>query len=172
MEVGWRQTLPAALAPLLSDGPIILLVLFLLTQTPAQLLQILQICGGIFLIFLAIASLRSLRQVTTVDTSEPRVLSSGLLKAVLTNLLNPNPYIFWGTVAGPILLEAMEQSIIDGIGFLVGFYMLLVGGFLAFISLFASGRRLAPQHIPKFLIFAAIALGAFGVFQLYAGITA
>jgi threonine/homoserine/homoserine lactone efflux protein len=30
---GWRRTLPAALAPLISDGPIILLTLLVLSQT-------------------------------------------------------------------------------------------------------------------------------------------
>ena len=31
---GWRRTLPAALAPLVSDGPIIVLALLVLTQVP------------------------------------------------------------------------------------------------------------------------------------------
>jgi threonine/homoserine/homoserine lactone efflux protein len=31
---GWRQTLPAALAPLISDGPIIILTLVVLSHVP------------------------------------------------------------------------------------------------------------------------------------------
>src|SRR5512141_2566812 len=33
---GWRRTLPAALAPICSDGPIVLTVLFLLTRLPGD----------------------------------------------------------------------------------------------------------------------------------------
>ena len=39
---GWRSTLPAAIAPLLSDGPIIILVLLVLSRMPGWLEQ-----GGI-----------------------------------------------------------------------------------------------------------------------------
>ncbi len=34
---GWRATLPAALAPLISDGPIILITFLLLSRMPAWL---------------------------------------------------------------------------------------------------------------------------------------
>ena len=53
---GWRRTLPAAFAPLLSDGPIILLVLLVLTHVPAWLVTVLQGLGGIFLLYLALGA--------------------------------------------------------------------------------------------------------------------
>ncbi|MDP2884326.1 MAG: hypothetical protein Q8P51_04810 [Ignavibacteria bacterium] len=34
LNYGWRRALPAALAPLISDGPIILLTLLVLSQMP------------------------------------------------------------------------------------------------------------------------------------------
>ena len=42
---GWKQTLPAALAPLISDGPIILICIFILSQVPAWLQKILYIAS-------------------------------------------------------------------------------------------------------------------------------
>lgn len=45
LRVGWKRTLPAALSPLLSDGPIILLFLLLLSQAPGWVLKILQGVG-------------------------------------------------------------------------------------------------------------------------------
>ena len=36
---GWRRTLPAALAPLISDGPIIIVCLLVLRQVPAWMEQ-------------------------------------------------------------------------------------------------------------------------------------
>ena len=50
---GWRRALPAALAPLLSDGPIILIAILLLTRLPAGWERILNLLGGLFVLYLA-----------------------------------------------------------------------------------------------------------------------
>ena len=44
---GWRRTLPAAFAPVLSDGPIALLMLFLLRAMPVWLQSGLRVAGGV-----------------------------------------------------------------------------------------------------------------------------
>ena len=43
---GWRKTLPATLAPVLSDVPIICLVVVVLTHAPMALIRWLQLSGG------------------------------------------------------------------------------------------------------------------------------
>ena len=58
---GWRNTLPAAFAPLLSDGPIIMLVLLVLSQMPVWLAQGLQVAGGVFMLYLAVGAFKSWR---------------------------------------------------------------------------------------------------------------
>jgi len=50
---GWRKTIPLVFAPLLSDLPVIILVLLVLTQIPHVVLVILQCIGGVFLLYLA-----------------------------------------------------------------------------------------------------------------------
>ncbi|NJN98663.1 MAG: LysE family transporter [Anaerolineales bacterium] len=60
LKHGWKQTLPATLAPLVSDGPIIFLVLLVLTQTPLWFLNGLQIVGGLFVLYLAKGSVSTL----------------------------------------------------------------------------------------------------------------
>ena len=50
---GWKRTLPVVLAPLVSDGPIILVCLFTLSQVPAWLQRFLYIAGGLFILYLA-----------------------------------------------------------------------------------------------------------------------
>ncbi len=47
LNKGWRQTLPAALAPLLSDGPIIVLALIVLSQIPEWFQRFLCIAGSV-----------------------------------------------------------------------------------------------------------------------------
>src|SRR5690349_7015241 len=50
---GWRRVLPAAFAPLISDGPIITICLLVLSQVPAWLQRFLYIAGGLFVLYLA-----------------------------------------------------------------------------------------------------------------------
>jgi threonine/homoserine/homoserine lactone efflux protein len=170
MRVGWRRTLPTALAPLISDLPIILLVLLVLTRTPDWLLRFIRIGGGIFLLYLAVSYLVSFRRGLQDEVTPEQPVRSSVLKAALTNLLNPNPYIFWGIVAGPILLSAWRQSASFGLSFILGFYGTLMGGFVIFITIFATGRRYAPRLISSFSLLAIVALAVFGLFQLYSGI--
>ena len=58
---GWRRTLPSALAPLLSDGPIIALCLLVLSQVPVWMEQVLYGVSGVFILYLAWGALRAWR---------------------------------------------------------------------------------------------------------------
>ena len=60
MRNDWRRTLPAALAPLISDGPILVLVLLILAQLPDSFLRFLQLAGGLFILYLAWRAYRAL----------------------------------------------------------------------------------------------------------------
>src|SRR5512142_380833 len=61
LKNGWRRTLPAALAPLITDGPIIALMLLVLTRMPGSILRIIQLAGGLFVLYLAWKSLQAYR---------------------------------------------------------------------------------------------------------------
>src|SRR5215211_2821282 len=67
---GWKRSLPAALAPLLSDGPIILLCLLVLSQVAPWLQRFLYIAGGLFLLYLAYGAYETWRN---FDPSLPSV---------------------------------------------------------------------------------------------------
>ena len=56
---GWKPTLPAALAPLISDGPIIALCLLVLSQVPIWFQRFLYIAGGLFILYLAYGAYKS-----------------------------------------------------------------------------------------------------------------
>ncbi len=61
MAGGWRRTMPAAFAPLLSDIPIVALVLLLLTRIPPLWLDVLRVAGGAFLLYLAARAFSAFR---------------------------------------------------------------------------------------------------------------
>jgi len=58
---GWKRTLPAALAPLLSDGPIILICILVLSQVSDWFQRILYVAGGIFILYLSYGAFNSWR---------------------------------------------------------------------------------------------------------------
>ncbi len=170
LKNGWRRAIPAIFAPLISDGPIIALVLLVLTQMPEAALRVLHILGGLFILTLARAAYRDFRAAAHDLTPEPGTARRSLRQAVIVNLLNPNPYIFWGVAGGPLLLEGWDRAAAWGVGFLVAFYVALIGTFALFVGIFASARHLGPRISRALSGLSAVALAAFGLYQLYAGV--
>lgn len=172
---GWRRTLPAAFAPLISDGPILLIVLLVLTRLPVWVLPLLQIAGGLFLLYLGWGAWRTVRMkpmpadtVAKVDQTSTR---SSVLKAALMNLLSPSPYIFWATIAGPIFITAWRESPLSGLAFLAGFYAALVGGLMLFIAVFGGLGKIDPRINRGLGLLSVVALLGFGIFQLIVGLS-
>lgn len=170
---GWRRTIPAALAPLVSDGPILALVLLVLTRLPAGFIPALQIVGGLYLLYLAWGAWLSFRK-GPIAASELAVDDSArgnILKAALMNFLSPSPYIFWATVAGPIFLEAWRQAPSQGLAFLFGFYAALVGGIALFIVAFGGASQISPRVNRGLGALSAMGLFGFATYQLITGIS-
>lgn len=167
---GWQRTLPASLAPLLSDGPILALCLLVLSQVPAWLQRFLYIAGGLFVLYLAYSAYRSWKMFDLDPASIETGTRQGILKAALINMLNPNPYIFWTLVTGPILLTGWRETPFYGLGFLAGFYGTMILGLGTTILIFGSARQLGPRVNRALLGASAIALFCFGLYQLWKGI--
>jgi threonine/homoserine/homoserine lactone efflux protein len=119
---GWRKSLPSALAPLISDGPIILLCLLVLSQIPSWLERFLYIVGGLFVLYLGYVAYKSWKNFDPSLPSSETVASQSLLKAALTNFLGPGAYFFWIFVTGPILIRGWRETPLHGLGFLLGVY--------------------------------------------------
>jgi threonine/homoserine/homoserine lactone efflux protein len=166
---GWRRALPLSLAPLISDGPIIALMLLVLSQVPPWLILVLHVVGGLFVLYLAWGAYRSWRDddVLVETTSDQQ----SLLKAAATNALSPGPYIFWGTVTGPILIAGWRKIPANGVGFLLGFYVAMVSTLIGLIVVFGTAREFGPRVSRAMLGISAIALAAFGVYQVWLGVS-
>ena len=162
---GWRRTLPSALAPLLSDGPIIALCLLVLSQVPVWMEQVLYAVSGAFILYLAWGALRAWR---APPAPEVLKLEAGLPmgKAVVMNMLSPGPYIFWTLVTGPILVAGWRESPAYGLSFIGGFYLTLVGGLATIVLVFGLAARFGAGIQHAMLGVSAIALLVFGVYQL------
>jgi threonine/homoserine/homoserine lactone efflux protein len=180
---GWKRGVPVALAPLISDPPIVIAIVVLLDQLPTRLIDIIGIGGGVFALYLAWGLWKGWRQdgrtISLEDAGRGEVLSTneeqatpqksnqtfwGILgRGALINLLSPGPYTFWALVLGPILLGALEESSVDGIAFLVGFYTTFIGGMLLLVALFHQARRLGAGVVRALTLTSILILAVFGL---------
>jgi len=167
---GWRKAIPAALAPLVSDGPIIALCLLVLSQVPIWFQRSLHIAGGLFILYLAHGAYKSWRAFDINIPTNETGTGQSIWKAALMNALSPGPYIYWSLVTGPILIRGWRETPIYGIGFLLGFYSILVSGLGFIILIFGIARELGPKVNRVLLGISAVALSIFGLYQLGSGI--
>lgn len=170
LKKGWRATLPAALSPLISDIPILTLVLFLLSSVPDGFVLILRFAGGLFLLYLAYRAFKSWQVFDTDDAVSADSNKQTLFKAVVVNLLNPAPYLGWSLIMGPIFLEGWRIEPTYGIVMIIGFYVTMIITLAGTIVLFGFARKLGPMVSKVLLGLSAIVLFLFGVYQLYLGI--
>ena len=174
---GWRAGNLVALAPLFSDMPIILLAVLIVGQLPRVTLGWLGVVGGLFVVYLGIESMRAARgELETVSDDGAHASAAGqpravLGRAVLTNLLNPHPYLFWATAGAQLLLRASASG---GIGaaalFLIGFYALLVGSKLL-IALIVNQSRgwLGGRGHRRVLVASGLLLAGLGLLLAFDG---
>ena len=160
---GWRRTLPAAFSPLISDGPVIVLVLLVLSRVPVWLAQGLRLAGGLYVLYLAWGALKAWRG---YGAQEMAPAPSSLLRAALVNVLNPNPYISWSLVLGPLLLKAWREAPANGVALLAGFYGTMVLSLAGTIVLFAAARNLGPRVTRALIGLSSVALACFGCYLI------
>jgi threonine/homoserine/homoserine lactone efflux protein len=165
---GWRRTLPACLAPLISDGPIALVVLLVLDRLPPAFLQLLRAAGGLLLLYLAWVAFRQWRQPAeaAAGASAPRTL----FQATLVNLLNPNPYLGWALVLGPATLAAWHRAPAAAVALLAAFYGTMVVMLAAFILAVGTAHRLGPRAERALVALSALVLAGLGIYLLASGV--
>jgi threonine/homoserine/homoserine lactone efflux protein len=168
---GWRKTVPIVFAPLMSDGPIILLVLLVLTNMPREILHMLQVAGGILCLYLAFDAFDNWRKFDQKGT-QPVHIQQNIFKGVTVNLLNPAPYLGWSLIMGPLLLKGWHEHPMNGIALILGFYGTMILCSIGMVILFAAARHLGPRVIKASIAISVFALAGFGVYQFWSGIIA
>jgi threonine/homoserine/homoserine lactone efflux protein len=167
---GWSRTVPAAFAPLLSDLPIVALVLLFLSHMPTWLVLVLQFAGGLFLFYLALGAYKTWRNYDLEKPLGSKTVRQTVLKAAAVNLLNPAPYFGWSLIMGPLLLKGWRQAPINGIALLAGFYSILIFVTLGIMLLFSIARKTGPRISRALVGLSAIALIIFGAYEIWLGI--
>ena len=167
---GWKKSLPAAFAPLVSDGPIIALCLLVLSQVPVWFEKILYIAGGLFVLYLAYGAYQAWKNFDSHTSTAEAEPQQSLFKAAFVNVLSPGPYIFWSLVTGPILVAGWREAPLFGIIFMLGFYITFVLLLMSIILVFGTMRRLGEKVRRALIGISAAALFCFGLYQLWLGL--
>jgi threonine/homoserine/homoserine lactone efflux protein len=176
---GARGTLPFSLAPLVAEVPIVGVILLVVSRMPGWAISTLHVAGGMLLLFLAVESLRAVRADARDEGAAPArngvgglpavSARAGFTRAVAMNLLSPGPYLFWSLLAGPVVVEAAGTSGAHAAGFVLGFYGLLIGGFVAFVMAFGVAVRLGARVVRVLRVITAVGLLGFGFYQIARG---
>jgi threonine/homoserine/homoserine lactone efflux protein len=120
-----RAGIKVAIAPLITDVPIIVISLLILNRLAhfKTIVGGISILGGLFILYLGYDSIKT----KGLEFNLPPTISNSFKKGVITNALNPHPYIFYVTVGSPIILRAINQNLALAFVFIGSFLIFLVG---------------------------------------------
>ena len=124
VRFGLREGCTVALAPIVTDGPLIAIAALAVGGLAAYTWAISAIAfvGAAFLLWLAFETFNA----PPIDV-DVNAAPQSLRKSVLTNLLNPHPYLFWLAVGGPVVVDAVEAGWLTLVLFLTTFFVAIVG---------------------------------------------
>lgn len=125
LQHGQWEGIKVAVSPLITDLPIVLTVLFILSHLTSSnsIIGLIAFFGASYLIYSGTESLK-----VKPDSFEFNLEKKDALKrGVIVNFGNPHPYIFWLSIGGPLIFRSLNIHIWATILFILGFYSLLVG---------------------------------------------
>ena len=151
MQHNVRAGIKVAMAPVITDLPIVLLSILVLVKLAAfkQILGWVSLAGGGLVFYLGYQSIRT--KAFEIGP-EPGVISSPLKKGVLMNLLNPNPYLFWLSVGAPTTVKALSFGYPAVIAFIGSFYLFLVGSKIVLAIATGQSKKFLSWRLYMFTI--------------------
>ncbi len=140
-----KSGVKVAVAPIITDLPIIILTLFILAKLSSfhKILGIISLTGGLVISYMGYESIRS----KGIELNLPAEKSRSLIKGILVNALNPHPYLFWFSVGAPIITKAMSVNIIAPWAFICSFYTMLVGSKILLAVLVDKSRSFLDGNV-------------------------
>jgi threonine/homoserine/homoserine lactone efflux protein len=122
---GFKGGMRAGSAPIFTDGPLILFSIFMAGWIANQPLVFcgIAILGAIFLIRMGVECFNP--EIPDIDSNDVD-LTQSFKKGILTNLLNPNAYIFWLLIGGPLMATAADSEPMAPFAYAISFIISIV----------------------------------------------
>jgi threonine/homoserine/homoserine lactone efflux protein len=134
-----KEGLKIVFTPLLTDIPLLILTVLLYSQITNIdfFLGVVSILGALFIGFLGYKNISA----KGLNLANDNQKADSLKKGVLTNLLNPYPYIFWVTVGGPMLIDSFKKGLWWGLTFIFGFYFMLIASRVVLVCVLGKSMK-------------------------------
>ena len=163
---GMTKGIKVSLAPLFTDIPLILAIMFILKHIKELnlLLGVISLIGSSFLFYFGYRDIKTV----SVHLHRSQVKSKSFEKGLFTNLLNPHPYIFWFFIGVPILINV---GLLERIIFVVSFLFGIVGSKICLAALVERGKMFIDnKYYQRIIKFLGLLLIFFGLLLLKDGI--
>ena len=98
--------------------------------------------------YLGLASLKP----PAVTIAAVQVATHSLLKGMVANFLNPNPYVFWIGVGTPILISAFNHSWVHAAVFAAAFFFFIVGSKLLLARIVDGSRTFLGSSAYRWIL--------------------
>jgi threonine/homoserine/homoserine lactone efflux protein len=154
LKYGKKEGIKIAVSPLITDLPIVLFVLFMLSRLVGYsfVIGIISLFGACYLVYLGFESLE-----VKINKFEVELTKKGALKrGVIANFLNPHPYLFWLSIGGPMIFESLNIHISATVLFILGFYSMLVGSKIGIVLIVEKSKVFIRS---KYYLYIVRALG-------------
>ncbi|HOP48217.1 MAG TPA: LysE family transporter [Desulfobacteraceae bacterium] len=164
-----KSGIKVALAPILTDLPIIILTFFVLSKLSNfhTILGIISLAGGLFILTLGCQSICT----KGIEVNIKGTRSRSLIKGIFANLLNPHPYLFWLSVGAPTMTKAISVNVLVLIAFIASFYVSLVGSKIIVAILTGKTRAFLKGRVYIYIMrFLGLALCVLAFVLFYDGL--
>lgn len=140
-----RAGIKIALAPLVSDLPIVVLTVFVLSRLEGFdiILGCISIVGGMVVMKMGIDGIKTGPLEIDISGVRPR----SLLKGAAVNVLSPHPYLFWLGVGAPTMARAYEYHFGAAVCYILSFYLLLIGSKVVLAVLVGKSKKVLTGRI-------------------------
>ena len=122
---GLRAGIWTAAAPIFTDGPLVIVSLLAASwiSTQPTILIAISILGAGYLLKMGL-------ECFTIEPPSPDLaeidVSDSFKRGVLTNLLNPNVYIFWFLIGGPLMASVADEEPLAPVAYALTFLVSII----------------------------------------------
>jgi threonine/homoserine/homoserine lactone efflux protein len=165
-----RAGIKVAIAPLVTDPPIIVLTVFILSKLSGfhGILGVISLVGGFVVMGMGIQGIKAKGLEFKIQKARPRSLTKG----ILVNMFSPHPYLFWLSVGAPTMTRANDQHVFAAAAFVISFYFLLIGSKIALAVLVGKSKTILKGSVYIYTMkFLGLALCALAVFLFKDGLS-
>lgn len=125
LQHGKWEGIKVAVSPLITDMPIVLAILFVLSHLKGSnfVIGFIAFFGASYLLYSGVEAFKIKPESLELNFEK----NDALKKGIIVNFGNPHPYIFWISIGGPIIIRSFTTHVWAAVFFILGFYSFLVG---------------------------------------------